>query len=273
MSLQTNFKRQNMIKVALLLFALFLFVRQAGSQQPAADTIPQLTDTLSVSQSNICGSHRFKASQLIIPAALLTVGFIGLESDWLKYQSTEMRDELQENISKHFTVDDIAQYTPIAAVYGLNLCGLKGKHRFGERTIILASSYIIMSLAVNTLKWSTQVQRPDGSSKNSFPSGHTATAFMGAEFLWQEYRDVSPWIGIAGYTVAAGTGFFRMYNNRHWFTDVVAGAGIGMLSTKAAYWLYPVVSKALFPKKVLNHVSLMPSITPESKGFYCQIRF
>jgi membrane-associated phospholipid phosphatase len=56
---------------------------------------------------------------------------------------------------------------------------------------------------------------------------------------WQEYKDVSIWYGISGYVVATGTGFFRMYNDRHWLTDVAAGAGIGILCTKTAYWLYP----------------------------------
>ena len=56
--------------------------------------------------------------------------------------------------------------------------------------------------------------------------------------LWQEYKDYSPWIAYSGYAVAAGTGFLRMYNNRHWLSDVIAGAGFGMLSTKLAYWLY-----------------------------------
>jgi hypothetical protein len=50
----------------------------------------------------------------------------------------------------------------------------------------------------------------------------------------QEYKDVSIWYGISGYVVATGTGFFRMYNDRHWLTDVAAGAGIGILCTKTA---------------------------------------
>ena len=37
-----------------------------------------------------------------------------------------------------------------------------------------------------------------------------------------------------------------MYNNRHWLTDVAAGAGIGILSTKIAYWLYPFLNSKLF---------------------------
>jgi hypothetical protein len=38
------------------------------------------------------------------------------------------------------------------------------------------------------------------------PFGHTANAFASAEFLWQEYKDVSIWYGISGYIIASGTG-------------------------------------------------------------------
>ena len=96
-----------------------------------------------------------------------------------------------------------------------------------------------MAVSVKVLKNTTHVERPDFSNYVSFPSGHTATAFIGAEFLHQEYKSISPWIGISGYAVAAATGALRMYNNKYWFSDVVAGAGIGMLSTKIAYWIFP----------------------------------
>jgi len=81
---------------------------------------------------------------------------------------------------------------------------------------------------------------------------------MGAEFLWQEYKYVSPWIGIAGYTIAAGTGILRMYNNKHWFTDIVAGAGFGILSTKMAYWLYPTIKTTFFREKHLKNITALP---------------
>jgi membrane-associated phospholipid phosphatase len=130
-----------------------------------------------------------------------------------------------------------------------------------------------MGATVNILKVTTKVERPDGSSRNSFPSGHAATAFMGAELLRREYQDTSPWIGVAGYAVAAGTGFFRMYNNRHWFTDVLAGAGIGIMSVKAAYWLYPNIARIICHKHPLKNAYLVPYYSKENKGLACSITF
>ena len=110
----------------------------------------------------------------------------------------------------------------------------------------LGASYLLMGSTVYALKKISKTERPDHSGFNSFPSGHTATSFAGAEFLWQEYKDVSIWYGISGYLVATGTGFFRIYNNRHWFTDVAMGAGIGILSTKIAYWIFPFINNHFF---------------------------
>jgi membrane-associated phospholipid phosphatase len=141
------------------------------------------------------------------------------------------------------------QYAPAAAVYALNACGVEGKNNLKDRSIILATSYLIMTATVLPLKSITKEERPDGSANNSFPSGHTATAFAGAEFLWQEYKNKSIWYGISGYVVATATGAFRVINNRHWVTDVAAGAGIGIISTKVAYWIYPYVNRTLFSSK------------------------
>ena len=217
--------------------------------------------------------YKFKPLQLVVPGALIGVGIIGLESDWLKYQNREVRDELQENIDHRLTIDDFTQYAPMAATYGLNLCGIKGKHGYGDLTIILGTAYALMGTTVYAMKNITKVERPDGSVRNSFPSGHTATAFMGAELLRREYWDVSSWIGVAGYAIAAGTGFFRMYNNRHWLTDVIAGAGIGILSVQAAYWLYPIITKTFFRKQYYSNMFLSPYVSSESKGLAFQMTF
>jgi membrane-associated phospholipid phosphatase len=99
-------------------------------------------------------------------------------------------------------------------------------------------SSILSAQLVTALKHDTHQLRPDGSTYNSFPSGHTTTAFIGAEMMNQEYGWRSPWYSVAGYAMASGTAALRVMNNRHWLSDVLAGAGIGMLTTKCSYWLY-----------------------------------
>lgn len=93
---------------------------------------------------------------------------------------------------------------------------------------------------------------------------HTATAFVAAEFMNQEYKDVSPWYGISAYTMAATAGTLRMLNNIHWLSDVVMGAGVGIHSTKLAYLAYPIVKRSLRVKKHSN-LMLVPSY---QSGFY-----
>ncbi len=192
---------------------------------------------------------KFNFKQLIIPTVLIGYGTIGLESDGLKFINSGIKEEVNENIDKKITIDDFSQYAPALSVYALNFAGIKSKNNFRDRSIILGTSYLLMGTSVYALKKITKEERPDNSGFNSFPSGHTATAFAGAEFLWQEYKEVSIWYGISGYLVATGTGIFRIYNDKHWLTDVVAGAGIGILSTKVAYWMFPYINNHLFKSK------------------------
>ncbi|WP_276381115.1 phosphatase PAP2 family protein [Flavobacterium sp. H4147] len=219
-------------------------------------------------QTDTIKPSKFSYKQLIIPTALIGYGVIGIESDQLKSWNSQIRDEVKEDIDEKISIDDFSQWAPAASVFALDAFGVKAKHSLRDRTVIFATSYAIMTATVMSLKSITKVERPDGSSKNSFPSGHTATAFAGAEMLWQEYKDKSIWYGIAGYAVATGTGLFRIYNNRHWLTDVAAGAGIGILSTKMAYWLNPYITKTLFGKDHQESkptTFVMPSYDQNSK--------
>jgi hypothetical protein len=106
-----------------------------------------------------------------------------------------------------------------------------------------AFSAAIMTGAVNSIKYSVRRLRPDSRSRNSFPSGHTATTFMTAAMLSKEYGWRSPWYSIGGYTVAAVTGVSRIMNNRHWLTDVFAGAAIGIGSVHLGYYLADLIFK------------------------------
>ena len=215
----------------------------------------------------------FNYKALIAPVALVTYGVVALESHTLKDLNTSTKGELNEHIDDRFTIDDFSQHASFVAVYALNAANIPGRHRFTDRTIILSTAYLIMGTSVTLIKKTGNVTRPDGSSTNSFPSGHTATAFMGAEFLYQEYKDQSIWYGITGYAVAAGTGFFRMYNDRHWLNDVVAGAGIGILSTKIAYWLHPFIKKTLFKNKSETDGVVVPYVSGDKYGVGVALTF
>jgi membrane-associated phospholipid phosphatase len=155
----------------------------------------------------------------------------------------------------------------------LNSLGIKGKHNLKDRSIILGTAFIIMGTSVFGMKKITKVNRPDDSNITSFPSGHTATAFMGAEFLYQEYKDVSIWYGISGYVVASGVAYLRIYNNRHWLTDVVAGAGFGILSTKVAYWIYPFMKRTFFKDKTKKNGIVMPFYNGKEYGIGFSMSF
>ena len=243
------------MKPTLLLFFLSMQVLRIAASPP---------DSLSV---------KFKPAALIIPSALIAYGVAGMENHLIKNFNFHIREEVNEHIDESFTVDDVSQYLPFISVYALNWAGVKGKNNFKDRTTILITAYLIMGSTVNVLKNTTHNMRPDETSTNSFPSGHTATAFMGAEFLYQEYKDVSPWYGIAGYTVAAGTGIFRMYNNRHWLTDVATGAGIGILSTKIAYWVHPYVKRVLFKNDTKISGMAVPYYNGKQMGLSMHIDF
>ena len=230
-------------RIVLLLMTIGLTTQ--AQELPNKDTI-------------VAKNIKFNYKQLILPVGLMSYGFIGIESDAIKNFNSEIKEEVNEHIDKRITIDDFAQYAPAVAVYALNNIGIKGKNNLRDRSIILATSYLLMSATVLPLKSVTKIERPDGTANNTFPSGHTATAFAGAEFLWQEYKDVSIWYGISGYLVAAGTGAFRIYNDRHWLTDVAMGAGIGILSTKVAYWTFPYINKILTKKNKKNTGMISP---------------
>jgi len=141
-------------------------------------------------------------------------------------------------------IDDYTQFFGPAMVVGLKLGGYEGRSDWPRLLASAGMSYGIMALLVNGIKYTAKEMRPDGSSANSWPSGHTATAFVGATLLHKEYGLTrSPWWSVAGYGVATATGVMRVLNNRHWVSDVMSGAGIGIMSTELGYALCDLMFK------------------------------
>lgn len=175
----------------------------------------------------------------IAPAILITSGTILLlnpDADDFFLSNYEVREERNENFmnfSNH--MDDYLQHVPTIATFALSLSGVEGKHNLPNQLALYIKSELLMLAMVYPLKYTVGEARPDTGSKNSFPSGHTAQAFTAATFLSKEYGYKSIWISIGAYAVASTVGIFRMLNNRHWISDVLVGAGIGMLSYELVY--------------------------------------
>ena len=141
-------------------------------------------------------------------------------------------------------IDDYTQFFVPAVVVGLKLGGYEGRSDWPRLLASAGMSYAIMAGFVNGIKYTAKEMRPDGSTANSWPSGHTATSFVGATLLHKEYGLTrSPWWSVAGYGVATATGVMRVLNNRHWISDVLSGAGIGIMSTELGYALCDLMFK------------------------------
>jgi membrane-associated phospholipid phosphatase len=175
------------------------------------------------------------AKIFVAPVTLIGLGLYTKDDGNLmnRYAVRDWRNEHTPHFENH--LDDAMQFVPIGLVYGLDLFKVKPKNDLMNRTLLVVKSEILMNAIVHVLKSTTNVTRPDGSTNNSFPSGHTAHAFMAATFMHKELGDKSVWFSIGAYAMATSVGTFRVLNNRHWISDVLAGAGIGILSTNIVY--------------------------------------
>ena len=144
----------------------------------------------------------------------------------------------------HSEVDNYTQFAPLVLTAGLHLAGVEGRSDWPRLLASGVMSGAVMAAFVNSIKYTTSEMRPDGTTRNSWPSGHTATAFMAATVLHKEYGMTrSPWYSVGGYAVATATGVMRVLNNRHWVSDVLSGAGIGILSTELGYGICDLLFK------------------------------
>ena len=146
-------------------------------------------------------------------------------------------------------IDDVLQYTPMAASFLLKAAGVKCRSSWEQRLYKSGASFILCSGTTYLLKHSIHKMRPDGTDNRSFPSGHTAIAFSGATVLHKEFGKTSPWISVAGYTVATITAVDRVRRNRHHWDDVATGAAIGFLSAQASYWIVDKITAKCKMKK------------------------
>lgn len=233
------------MKVKILTLLLLILCRPFHSWGQEVDSVQVVDETT-----------KFKAEQIIIPATLITVGALGLSDDGYRDATRRVQQDIAElRGDNYFQIEDYIQYLPTVAYLGLDYIGANARHSFTDRALVAATSWLSWAAITSGLKYTINSPRPDLSDSNSFPSGHTGVAFMGAELIRTEY---GAGYGIGAYAVACGVGFLRLWNNHHWFNDVIAGAGVGILSARIGYWMLPVWKK-LFN---LEHSKKAVAITP-----------
>ena len=146
-------------------------------------------------------------------------------------------------------------------------------------TLLALQSYITGAAVQAVVKFVTGRQRPQAVSRNnevgsptfkgpsatlrdaegnklngSFPSGHTTVAFAAATVYALEYSD-KPWVPVLAYTAASLIGFSRLTENKHWATDVLAGAALGYLTGKQVVNNYHRYARLRAPKQLRKSVS------------------
>ncbi|MBC7418529.1 MAG: phosphatase PAP2 family protein [Pedobacter sp.] len=266
-NLETNYP----LKTILFSFLLICSVSFSYAQRTANPQVNYLDSGKLYQQVK---RQKFRVAPFILPTVLVTYGFVAANTTGaLNHLDRSIKDKLQQDHPRFVThVDDYLQFVPVAAVYALNFSGVKGRHSLGDASLLYVTSAAIMGGSTFLVKRLQGRTRPDNSGNNSFPSGHTASAFASAEFLHQEYKDQSPFIAYSGYLVASATGVLRLYNNKHWLSDTIAGAGFGIASTKIAYLVYPYM-KEIFGSKKHENISFMPTYQEGTPGVFFAAQF
>lgn len=221
-NLHFKIQSQNFMKTKLtaLLFSLLVFMGNAQSK----DTIAAIKN-----------QDKLSYKQFIAPAALITAGTLLV--------NTALNDDLQSNANKFFgenfdtSADNYLPFVPVAQFYLGKSFGFKPKNNFQQQTINIIVANAIDAAVFTTLKYTVKEERPDQSDDLSFPSGHTAIAFTNAALLYYEYKDSNLWYASSGFLFATATGILRIANNKHYTSDVLAGAGVGLAAGLiVSYW-------------------------------------
>ncbi len=151
-------------------------------------------------------------------------------------------EQIDHSIQKRFLndkpkklnhLDMLLKWTPLFTLLALDAWGKQPKDKWKEHLLQAAAAELLLNVTVQPLKYISKRTRPNG-TLNSFPSNHTATGCLGSEMLRQEIKDDYPVASYAGYAITASTAVLRLYHNKHWLSDVITGAAIGVLSATFA---------------------------------------
>jgi len=194
------------------LFLLVLFISQMYGQKIDSSAI----------------NKKLSYKNFIVPAAVLTGGIFLLNSS--QNNSIQEKSNAFFGIGFNSKIDNFTPLVPVAQIYAGRYIGFKPKNTVLHQTVDIVIANSLTLAVVQITKNLVKEERPDASNNLSFPSGHTAIAFTNAALLFQEYKDSNFWYASSGFIFATTTGILRIANNKHYSSDVLAGAGIGLLS-------------------------------------------
>ncbi|RYY09175.1 MAG: phosphatase PAP2 family protein [Cytophagaceae bacterium] len=178
-------------------------------------------------------SKLFKA--VAVPAVLIGYGAYTFNGGGF-YTNQEANHDIHRLFPTYRTkLDNYLIFAPYLELGAVALAGVESRNDRINTLLIIAKGEAIMLASTFAVKYLSREERPDGSDNLSFPSGHTAQAFLAASIVHTEFRDKSQLYGIGAYALATSVGVLRMVNDKHWQSDVVAGAGFGILSAHLAY--------------------------------------
>ncbi len=237
-----------------------VFSPDSALAMPADTIYPGQKKPFTESQLKEGSNKRFLTRAVLPAAALIGAGIYTIQDNgfFSSHDARDARHEFSPNFSTK--VDDYLFFLPVAYMYGFNAFSSQNRHDIRRQTgLLLASGVVTSALVWPAKKW-TNIDRPNGDN-HAFPSGHTAYAFTIATIVDKEFRHKSPWISVGSYAIAGTTGVLRVMNNEHWMADVLAGAGVGILSVNTVYWLHD----KIFKDKGLNNPVIAPTVLPNGK--------
>ncbi len=205
----------------------------------------------------------------VLPLSLMATGAVISGSRFEKNIKKKLRDG-EGVIDYAIPIDDLMQYFPIAQLYVADALGVKAKNHWFDQTKYLIISNVITAALTHGAKFAINKERPNGSSY-AFPSGHSSFSFANATVLYEEFHDTAPGFASSGYILTSMVGSLRVINNKHWVSDVLAGAGLGILVTRLVYSWEPL--KNWNPCKKMKDVTFIPSFDTSGGSFTFVYRF
>jgi membrane-associated phospholipid phosphatase len=197
------------------------------------------------------GPARWKTAEWVAFSGILAGGtviylFDDQIREWIQRNPTQAKNDVAEYVFEPWG----SGIYPVVLLGGFYAYGLAAKKAL-PRQVAMAGvqAFIMTRIATVVIKQLTHRHRPyqdDPANPrlwegpiadwhyNSFPSGHTSTAFALATLFSSVYRD-KIWVGILSYGIATGVAWSRVYDNQHWASDVFIGAALGFAIGKTVY--------------------------------------